>query len=111
MDGDANGLAETYRRDGFVFPIDVLRDVEAPSIRANLEAAEAESAADPERSAFLRSNSNYLLPSFDKLVRNKRLLAAASQVLGPDLLVWSADLFIREAHSPKIMTWHQDLTY
>ena len=63
------------------------------------------------QSALLRSNSNYLLPSFDDLVRNERLLAAASQVLGPDLLVWSADLFIKEAHSLKIVTWHQDLTY
>ena len=111
MGDDANGLAETYRRDGFVFPIDVLDDAEARSIRADLEAAEAELADDPERSALLRSNSNYLLPSFDALVRNEKLLAAASQVLSPDLLVWSADLFIKEAHSPKIVTWHQDLTY
>ena len=59
----------------------------------------------------LRNYSNYLLPSFDGLVRNEKLLAAASQVLGPDLLVWSADLFIKEAHSAKVVTWHQDLTY
>ena len=111
MGDDAHGLAETYRRDGFVFPTDVLDDAEARSIRADLEAAEAELADDPERSALLRSNSNYLLPSFDALVRNEKLLAAASQVLSPDLLVWSADLFIKEAHSPKIVTWHQDLTY
>ena len=26
-------------------------------------------------------------------------------------MVWSAGLFIKEAHSPKIVTWHQDLTY
>ena len=111
MDDDAHGLAETYRRDGFVFPIDVLSEAEARSLRVDLEAAEAELAADPERSALLRSNSNYLLPSFDALVCNEKLLAAASRVLGPDLLVWSADLFIKEAHSPKIVTWHQDLTY
>ena len=111
MGDDARGLAETYRRDGFAFPVNVLSDAEAQSIRTDLEAAETELAADPERSALLRSNSNYLLPSFDELVRNEKLLAAASQVLGPDLLVWSADLFIKEAHSPKIVTWHQDLTY
>ena len=111
MGGDANGLAETYRRDGFVFPIDVLSDAEAQSIRADLEAAEAELAADPERSALLRGSVNHLLPSFDALARNDKLLAAASQVLGPDLLVWSAGLFIKEAHSAKVVTWHQDLTY
>ena len=26
-------------------------------------------------------------------------------------MVWSAGLFIKEAHSPKIVSWHQDLTY
>ena len=77
MGDDAKGLAETYRRDGFVFPIDVLSDAEARSIRAELEAAEAELAADPERSALLRSNSNYLLPSFDALPARRRGQAAA----------------------------------
>ena len=72
MGDDAKGLAETYGRDGFVFPIDVLSDAEAQSIRADLEAAEAELAADPERSAFLHSNCNYLLPSFDALVPSSR---------------------------------------
>ena len=111
MGDGANGLAETYRRDGFVFPIEVLSEAEAGSIRADLEAAEAEVADDPERSALLRGSVNHLLPSFDALVRNENLLAAAAQVLGPDLLVWSAGLFIKEARTPKVVTWHQDLTY
>ena len=111
MGDGANGLAETYRRDGFVFPVEVLSEAEAGSIRADLEAAEAEVADDPERSALLRGSVNHLLPSFDALVRNENLLAAAAQVLGPDLLVWSAGLFIKEARTPKVVTWHQDLTY
>ena len=111
MGNGANGLAETYRRDGFVFPIEVLSEAEAGSIRADLEAAEAEVADDPERSALLRGSVNHLLPSFDALVRNEKLLAVAAGVLGPDILVWSAGLFTKEAHSPKVVTWHQDLTY
>ena len=111
MGDGANGLAETYRRDGFVFPIDVLSKAEAGSIRADLEAAEAELADDPERIGLLRGSVNHLLPSFDALVRNEKLLAAAAEVLGPDILVWSANLFTKEAHSSKVVTWHQDLTY
>jgi ectoine hydroxylase-related dioxygenase (phytanoyl-CoA dioxygenase family) len=111
MGSEAIDVAETYRRDGFVFPIDVLSVAEAQAIRADLEAAEAELANDPERLGLLRSSTNHLLPSFDALVRNQTLLAAASEVLGPDLIVWSVNLFIKEAHSPKIVSWHQDLTY
>ena len=107
----AQDVAARYDRAGFVFPIDVVSAEEARAIRADLEAAEAELTDDPERLALLRSYPDRLLPSFDKLVRNPNLIAAVSAVLGPDLLVWSAGLFIKEAKSPKIVSWHQDLTY
>ena len=109
--GSRDSIADTYDRDGFVFPIDVVDKAEAEATRADLEAAEAELADDPERLALLRSYPDRLLPSFDRLIRNPNLIAAASQALGPNLMVWSAGLFIKEANSPKIVSWHQDLTY
>ena len=104
-------LADRYSRDGFVFPVDALCEAEARAVRADLEQAEAELADDPERLALLRSYPDRLLPSFDRMIRNPRLVEAAMQILGLDLLVWSSGLFIKEAHSPNIVTWHQDLTY
>lgn len=104
-------IAESYHRDGFLFPIDVVDAGEAREIRADLEAAEAELAEDSERLALLRTYPDRVLPSFDKLIRNDRAVAAASAVLGPDLMVWSASLFIKKANSPNIVSWHQDLTY
>ncbi|MGI9479237.1 MAG: phytanoyl-CoA dioxygenase family protein [Hyphomicrobiaceae bacterium] len=112
QDVDAgHSIAEVYDRDGFVLPIDVMGKEEAEAIRADLEAAEAELADDDRRLAVLRAYPDRVLPSFDRLIRNPKLIAAASQVLGPDLMVWSAGLFIKEANSPKIVSWHQDLTY
>lgn len=105
------GVASAYSENGFVFPIDVVSADEARALRNDLEAGEAELAGDAERLALLRSYPDRLLPSFDALTRNPRLIGAASAVLGPDLMVWSAGLFIKEANSPKIVTWHQDLTY
>ena len=107
----SSDIAATYESDGFVFPIDAVSQAEAEAVRADLEAAEAELANDPERLGLLRSYPDRLLPSFDRLVRNPNLVASASQVLGPDLMVWSSGLFIKEANSPKIVSWHQDLTY
>jgi ectoine hydroxylase-related dioxygenase (phytanoyl-CoA dioxygenase family) len=104
-------IGETYDRDGFVFPIDVVSAGEAEAVRADLEAAEAELADDPQRLAVLRAYPDRVLPSFDRLIRNPNLIAAASQVLGPDLMVWSAGLFIKDANTTKIVSWHQDLTY
>jgi ectoine hydroxylase-related dioxygenase (phytanoyl-CoA dioxygenase family) len=104
-------IADTYARDGFVFPIDAVSEAEARAIRADLESAEAELAHDRERLGLLRSYSDRLLPSFDRLIRNPNLIAAVTPILGPDLMVWSAGLFIKEANTPSVVTWHQDLTY
>lgn len=104
-------MAEAYQRDGFVVPIDVLSAKDTKALRTDLEAAEAELADDPEKLALLYSYPDRLLPSFDRLIRNPTLVSAASAALGPDLMVWSAALFIKDAHSPKIVSWHQDLTY
>ncbi|MFT5448515.1 MAG: ectoine hydroxylase-related dioxygenase (phytanoyl-CoA dioxygenase family) [Gammaproteobacteria bacterium] len=104
-------LADAYERDGFVFPYSVVSKSEAETIRADLEAGEAALADNPSDLQLLRSYPDRLLPSFDGLIRNPRLLDAASQILGPDLLVWGAGLFIKEANTPNYVSWHQDLNY
>lgn len=111
LDRTHNEIAENYDRDGFVFPIDLLTAAEVKTLRNDLEAAEAELAGDPKRSRLLREYTYRLLPSFFELVRHPVLIDHASVILGPDLMVWGASLFIKEAGSEKIISWHQDLTY
>jgi hypothetical protein len=106
-----DALSQTYERDGFAFPVDVVSASEAQEIRDDLESAELDLAGDPEKLMLLRSYPDRLLPSFDRLIRNTRLIDVVTPILGPDLMVWSSGLFIKEADSPKIVTWHQDLNY
>lgn len=106
-----NSLAERYRRDGFVFPLPVVSSREAQTLRDELERAEAEVMHDAEKLALLRAYPDRLLPSFDQVIRHPVIISAVVQILGPDLMVWSAALFSKDAHSPHIVTWHQDLTY
>ena len=111
LDMAQSEIAAVYERDGFVVPIDVVSQAETQAVRDDLEAAEVELAGDPEKLGLLRGYPDRLLPSFDALTRNPKLIASASAVLGPDLMVWSASLFIKEAATDKIVSWHQDLTY
>ena len=106
-----DALSQTYERDGFAFPVDVVSASEAQEIRDDLELAELDLAGDPEKLMLLRSYPDRLLPSFDRLIRNTRLIDVVTPILGPDLMVWSSGLFIKEADSSKIVTWHQDLNY
>ena len=100
-----------YNRDGFITPIDIISKEEAQALRMDLETAELELSDNPEKLALLKAYPDRLLPLFDRLTRNEKLVSAASAVLGPDLMVWSAGLFIKEKRSSKIVSWHQDLTY
>lgn len=104
-------VTDDYRRDGYYFPLQVMSAAEAQALRADLESAEAECATDPQRLALLRSYPDRLLPAFDALIRRSELTETVSRILGPDLMVWSAGLFMKDAHSSNFVTWHQDLTY
>ena len=104
-------LGKIYADKGFFCPVDAISKTKAKELREDYEAAETELHGDIERLALLKAYPNRLLPSFDAVTRNETLVAAAKEILGEDILVWSAALFIKEAESTQIVSWHQDLTY
>ena len=104
-------IEDIYSRDGFVFPINAVTEIDAKKIRADLEMAEGQTVNDPAKLALIKSYPDRLIPSFDQLIRNENLIKAVEPILGPDLLVWSGGLFIKEANTPHVVSWHQDLTY
>jgi hypothetical protein len=107
----ASPIAAAYGKDGYFFPCDVMSAAEAAGLLADLEAAEAEVGDDRARLSILRSYPAQLLPSFAGLIRHPRLIEAVSQLIGPDLLVWSCGFFIKDAHARSYVSWHQDLNY
>lgn len=107
----ASTIAPAYAKDGYFFPYDVISESEAAELLADLEAAEAQFAGDRARLSMLRSYPSQLLPSFAGLIRHPRLIDAVSQIIGPDLLVWSGGFFIKEPGSKSYVSWHQDLNY
>ena len=104
-------LGHIYAKNGFFSPVDAISKAQAQELRQDFEAAEEELRGDTERLSLLKAYPNRLLPSFDNATRNETLVAAAKEILGENILVWSAALFIKEAASTKIVSWHQDLTY
>ena len=51
------------------------------------------------------------MPWADELVRHPRILDVVEDLIGPDILVYTATFFIKEAASPTFAAWHQDATY
>jgi non-heme Fe2+,alpha-ketoglutarate-dependent halogenase len=98
-----------YRDAGYLVPIRIMDEEAALALRAELETAEARMGG-PLRGD-LRHKSHLLFPFLADLVRLELLLDAIEDVLGPDLLCWTSNFFIKEAQNPAFVSWHQDSTY
>ena len=105
---------DAYRRDGYLFPLDVFASGHVDAIRAELEAARrsaADAGLEAEFPKLIRANAQYLMPFVYHVATAPQLLDRVESILGPDVLLWSAEFFIKAAHTDKIVSWHQDLTY
>ena len=98
-----------YREQGYLAPLPVMAEDEALALRARLEAVEA-GMGGPLRGD-LRHKTHLLFPFLADLVRHPRILDAIADLLGPDLLCWTSNFFIKEAADPAFVSWHQDSTY
>ncbi|MEX2632369.1 MAG: phytanoyl-CoA dioxygenase family protein [Tistlia sp.] len=100
---------EQYERDGFYFPLRAMTAEAAQHYRQRLEAY--------ERTIGSPINSNYrhkvhlLFTWANELVHHPTILDAAEDVLGPNLLCWTTNFFIKEPHTSDYVSWHQDSTY
>ncbi|GLX53258.1 MULTISPECIES: phytanoyl-CoA dioxygenase family protein [Streptomyces] len=113
MTTTAPDLAERFRTDGFVFPVNALTHAEAEQALAEcqtyLRAVSAVGGALARYAAFPKI---HLVASWaDRIVHHPAILDAVASLLGPDLLVWSTNLFIRPAYSGSSLAWHQDAVY
>ncbi|HET8996617.1 MAG TPA: phytanoyl-CoA dioxygenase family protein [Acetobacteraceae bacterium] len=103
---------ESYRRDGFLFPVAGLNATEIAACLAGLERLEtALGCAVADADIKWRSHAYAHSPWFDDLIRHPRILDAVEDVIGPDILVWTSTFFIKEPNSPTFAAWHQDGAY
>jgi len=98
-----------YERDGFLAPVAAMSGAEARALRARLETIEA-GTGGPLRGD-LRHKAHLLFPFLAELIRHPVILDAVEDLLGPDILCWNTNFFIKEAETPSFVSWHQDSTY
>jgi ectoine hydroxylase-related dioxygenase (phytanoyl-CoA dioxygenase family) len=98
-----------YEREGYLAPVPVMSEAEARELRATLERIEA-GMGGPLRGD-LRHKAHLLFPFLADLIRHPAILDAIEDVLGPDILCWNTNFFIKEAETPSFVSWHQDSTY
>lgn len=99
---------ERFHRDGFLSPIPVFSPDEARTLRDALEKAEAD--AGP-RANELRVDLHLLTRWAWDAVHDPRIIGPVTAVLGPDVLLWSLQWFIKEPDDGTFVSFHQDATY
>ncbi|MYJ72265.1 MAG: phytanoyl-CoA dioxygenase family protein [Rhodospirillaceae bacterium] len=98
-----------FERDGYLFPLRAFSAAEARGYRDALEAYEA--GTGDAIHANMRHKVHLLFRWADEIVHHPRILDAVEDILGPDLLCWTTNFFIKEANDPAFVSWHQDSTY
>ena len=102
---------ERFMRDGFLFPIRILSRDAANAARERVLVLLDERDGDPGMDDFLGYKTNLVLRWVDDIVHTPQLLEAMSDLLGPDLLLWSCSFVVKAPRSAGRYTWHQDATY
>ena len=105
---------DAYWRDGFLSPIQVLDDAEVAEARRALEDMERnwlEADLPHPLNTYKRVNAQVVMPFVADLARHPAVLDVVEGILGPDILVYAAEFFIKEPRTRQVVTMHQDLTY
>ncbi len=103
-----------YWEDGFLFPLSVFSEQEASEIRAEFEGIERdwrEANLPLPLNTYKRVNAHLVMPIAARIALDARVLDVVQGVLGPDIMVWSAEFFVKEPHTKHTVGMHQDLTY
>lgn len=100
---------EQFNRDGFHFPVRVMSAEEARGYRAALESYEARTGGPIHSN--MRHKVHLLFTWANKLARHPKILDAVEDVIGPNIICWTTNFFIKEAANPAFVSWHQDSTY
>ena len=100
---------EGWKRDGAVWPIDLLSADEVADYRRRFDALEQKIGAEAQSK--FRIKAHLPFPWLWDLVTHPRLADVIEDLIGPDIVCWGSSFFTKKAHDPRFISWHQDSTY
>ena len=102
--------AERYRRNGAVFPLQVLSEAEANHFAQQSDELEQQLGGKP-RTVEVRQMHLHFEWAY-RLATNPLILDAVEQILGPNLMIWATELFAKHPMDANVsINWHRDQPY
>ena len=99
---------QKYRDDGFTPAVRIMSKEEAEHFRIRLQAVEA---VVGELKGGRRLKCHLLYKWVSDLIRKPAIVDRVETLLGPNVLCWGTDLWLKEPDSNKFVSWHQDNQY
>jgi len=98
-----------FRDEGYALPFRAISPEAALNHRQRIEAYEDAAGHDANRT--LKIKGHLAFPWLVELGRNPAVLDAVEDVIGPDILLFGASIFAKDARDPRYVSWHQDSAY
>lgn len=105
---------DQYWKDGYLFPLQAVSSAQAKDWRTELEALEAkwlDNGLPLPLNTYKRVNAQCVMTLACDIGLHPAILGAVEGVLGPDIMLYSTEFFVKEPHTTHIVSMHQDLTY
>ena len=103
------GLRSRYFEKGYDFPHRVLSASEAQACADRY--SEFQATARRVLGEEQRFKAHLLVSWLDDIVHKPCIVDLVEQLIGPDILCWSSDFFVKPARDPGFVSYHQDTTY
>lgn len=100
---------EFFNQNGYLFPIKIMSKEKTLLYRNKLE--KYEKSKGSLISGNERHKSHLLFQWVNEIVNNNKILDIVEDILGPNLLCWSSNFFIKEPNEDTFVSWHQDSEY
>ena len=98
-----------FREQGYAFPFDAISAAEARDCVARLDSYDAPLGEEAQRQ--LKIKAHVAAPWIFDLACNPNILDAVESLLGPDILLFGASVFSKNARDERFVSWHQDAAY
>ncbi|GAA5236282.1 phytanoyl-CoA dioxygenase family protein [Verticiella sediminum] len=108
-DQSAPPLSRRYQELGFEFPIAALSREAAQRYRTRLETSME--AVGGRFKGIYTQKPHLLFKWLAELASEPAILDVVERVIGPDILLWSTEFFIKEPGDERFVPWHVDDTY
>jgi ectoine hydroxylase-related dioxygenase (phytanoyl-CoA dioxygenase family) len=105
---------QQYWDDGYLFPLPAFGADQALAYRTEIEAIERDwldNGLALPLNTYKRINAHVVMPMVAQIGMHPHILDVVEGLLGPDIMIFSGEFFIKEAQTKHIVSMHQDLTY